>query len=98
METHHPSGQVVSDADCCTVGPGFESGEAMDVSKCIVPVRHVGILNSRRVASPLVRVKIPRSGPIKPEREKFYLTSIKWQTNKQKRRQLLWKQFNSGEG
>ncbi|GFU33823.1 hypothetical protein TNCV_2169881 [Trichonephila clavipes] len=53
-----PSGIVVRDADCCavTVGTGFDSREDMDVCKCIVPARHGGTLNSRRAASPLVRL------------------------------------------
>ncbi|GFV13120.1 uncharacterized protein TNCV_4070601 [Trichonephila clavipes] len=33
---------------------GSNSGEDMVVCKCIVPMRHGGTLNSRRVASPLV--------------------------------------------
>ncbi|GFU86294.1 hypothetical protein TNCV_369501 [Trichonephila clavipes] len=49
------SGIVVSDADCCSVGTGFEPGEGMDVCKCIVPARHGGTLNSHRAASLLVR-------------------------------------------
>ncbi|GFW34520.1 hypothetical protein TNCV_1463711 [Trichonephila clavipes] len=47
---------VVSDADCGAVGPGFESGEGMDVCKCIVPSLHAGTLNSCRAARPLVRL------------------------------------------
>ncbi|GFS57610.1 cullin-4A [Trichonephila clavipes] len=35
-------------------GLGSNPGEDMDVCKCIVPLRHGGILNSRRAASPLV--------------------------------------------
>ncbi|GFX85301.1 uncharacterized protein TNCV_2675761 [Trichonephila clavipes] len=46
---------VVSDADCCAVRPGFES-RRHDVCKCIVPSGHGVILNSRRAASPLVRL------------------------------------------
>ncbi|GFU05859.1 hypothetical protein TNCV_3394541 [Trichonephila clavipes] len=41
-----PSGIVISDADCCVVRPGFESGEDMDVYKCIVSLRHGVTLNS----------------------------------------------------
>ncbi|GFV62407.1 uncharacterized protein TNCV_4680191 [Trichonephila clavipes] len=37
------------------LGLGSNPGEDMDICKCIVPVRHGGNLNSRRVASPLVR-------------------------------------------
>ncbi|GFV67669.1 hypothetical protein TNCV_4623491 [Trichonephila clavipes] len=33
---------------------GSNSGEDMDVCKCIVPLRHGGTLNSRRAASPLI--------------------------------------------
>ncbi|GFV12592.1 hypothetical protein TNCV_4425451 [Trichonephila clavipes] len=35
-------------------GLGSNPGEDMDVSKCIVPLRHGGALNSRRAASPFV--------------------------------------------
>ncbi|GFU73113.1 uncharacterized protein TNCV_1354041 [Trichonephila clavipes] len=35
---------------------GSNPGEDMDVRKCIVPSRHGGTLNSRRAASPLVRL------------------------------------------
>ncbi|GFS48064.1 hypothetical protein TNCV_3599841 [Trichonephila clavipes] len=35
-------------------GLGSSPGEDMDVCKCIVSLRHVGTLNSRRAASPLV--------------------------------------------
>ncbi|GFX50460.1 hypothetical protein TNCV_770321 [Trichonephila clavipes] len=35
---------------------GSNSGESMDVCKCIVPSRHWGTLNSHRAASPLVRL------------------------------------------
>ncbi|GFW37966.1 hypothetical protein TNCV_4631671 [Trichonephila clavipes] len=48
--------RVLSDADCSAVGTGFESEEDMDVCKCIMPLRHGGTLNSRRAASPLVRL------------------------------------------
>ncbi|GFU16470.1 hypothetical protein TNCV_836451 [Trichonephila clavipes] len=37
-------------------GLGSNPGEDMDVCKCIVPLRHGGILNSRRAASPFVRL------------------------------------------
>ncbi|GFY07543.1 uncharacterized protein TNCV_3650501 [Trichonephila clavipes] len=37
-------------------GLGLNPGEDMDVCKCIVPARHGGTLNSRRTASPLVRL------------------------------------------
>ncbi|GFS80475.1 uncharacterized protein TNCV_3448741 [Trichonephila clavipes] len=53
-----PSGIVVSDAHCCAVGPGFESQRRPDVCKCIVPSRLGGTLNSRRAASPLVRLVV----------------------------------------
>ncbi|GFX30654.1 hypothetical protein TNCV_4861781 [Trichonephila clavipes] len=36
-------------------GLGSNPGEGMDACKCIVPLRYGGTLNSRRVASPLVR-------------------------------------------
>ncbi|GFT76084.1 uncharacterized protein TNCV_1255641 [Trichonephila clavipes] len=35
---------------------GLNPVEDMDVCKCIVPLRHGGTLNSRRAASPLVRL------------------------------------------
>ncbi|GFV70655.1 uncharacterized protein TNCV_3842341 [Trichonephila clavipes] len=38
------------------LGLGSNPGEDMDVCKCIVPSRHGGTLNSRRAASPLVRL------------------------------------------
>ncbi|GFW32357.1 hypothetical protein TNCV_675161 [Trichonephila clavipes] len=37
-------------------GQGSNPGEDMDVCKCIVPLRPVGTLNSRRAASPLMRL------------------------------------------
>ncbi|GFX49118.1 hypothetical protein TNCV_3077361 [Trichonephila clavipes] len=51
-----PSGKVVNDTDCRTVGPGFESLRCHGCFKCIVPSRHEGTLNYRRAASPLVRL------------------------------------------
>ncbi|GFU34324.1 hypothetical protein TNCV_1991201 [Trichonephila clavipes] len=44
---------MVSDADCCAVGTGFEPREDVYVCKCIVPSWHGGTLNSRQAASPL---------------------------------------------
>ncbi|GFY00692.1 uncharacterized protein TNCV_2140851 [Trichonephila clavipes] len=38
------------------LGLGSNSGEDMDVCKCIVPSRHEGTLNSRRATSPLMRL------------------------------------------
>ncbi|GFY26634.1 uncharacterized protein TNCV_2879621 [Trichonephila clavipes] len=38
------------------LGLGSYPGEDMDVCNCIVPERHGGTLNSRRAASPLVRL------------------------------------------
>ncbi|GFT28120.1 uncharacterized protein TNCV_645031 [Trichonephila clavipes] len=38
------------------LGLGSNPGEDMDVCKCLVPSRHGGTLNSRRDASPLVRL------------------------------------------
>ncbi|GFV37559.1 hypothetical protein TNCV_3172511 [Trichonephila clavipes] len=38
-----------------TLSLGSNPGEDMNESKCIVPLRHWGTLNSRRAASPLVR-------------------------------------------
>ncbi|GFU67775.1 uncharacterized protein TNCV_3134401 [Trichonephila clavipes] len=40
---------------------GSNPGEDMDVCKCIVPSWHGGTLNSRRAASPLVRL-VEREG------------------------------------
>ncbi|GFW06539.1 uncharacterized protein TNCV_2188721 [Trichonephila clavipes] len=45
-----PSGEK----DLKNKGLGSNTGEDMDVGKCIVPLRHGGTLNSRRAASPLV--------------------------------------------
>ncbi|GFU40738.1 uncharacterized protein TNCV_3230971 [Trichonephila clavipes] len=50
------TGIVVSDAGCGAEGMRSNPGEDMDVCKCIVPLRHGGTLNSRRAASPLVRL------------------------------------------
>ncbi|GFT09427.1 hypothetical protein TNCV_5062881 [Trichonephila clavipes] len=47
------SQRVISDADCCAVGPGTNPGEDMDVCKRIVPSRHGG---SYRAANPLMRL------------------------------------------
>ncbi|GFX71338.1 hypothetical protein TNCV_2453491 [Trichonephila clavipes] len=55
VESAHTSGRVVSSVDRGAVGPGFGSRRGMDVCKCRVPLRHGGTLNSRRVASSLVR-------------------------------------------
>ncbi|GFU41308.1 uncharacterized protein TNCV_3011321 [Trichonephila clavipes] len=38
------------------LGLGSNPGEDMNICKCIVPSRHGGTLNSRRAASPLVRL------------------------------------------
>ncbi|GFV43643.1 uncharacterized protein TNCV_2679441 [Trichonephila clavipes] len=38
------------------LGLGSNPGEDMDICKCLVPSRHGGTLNSRRAASPLVRL------------------------------------------
>ncbi|GFU07276.1 uncharacterized protein TNCV_2656021 [Trichonephila clavipes] len=38
------------------LGLSSNPGEGMDLCKCIVPSRHVSTLNSRRAASPLVRL------------------------------------------
>ncbi|GFW17697.1 uncharacterized protein TNCV_2652541 [Trichonephila clavipes] len=48
------SGIVVSDA--VPLGLGSNPGEDIDVCKCIVPSWHGGTLNSRRAASPLLRL------------------------------------------
>ncbi|GFT30493.1 uncharacterized protein TNCV_2377751 [Trichonephila clavipes] len=45
---------------CIVIGPGqglgSNTGEGMDVCKCILPSQHGGTLNSRRAAKPLVRL------------------------------------------
>ncbi|GFX41275.1 uncharacterized protein TNCV_2219731 [Trichonephila clavipes] len=46
-----PSGIVVSE-----LGLGWNPSEDMDVCKCIVLARQGGTLNSRRAASPLMRL------------------------------------------
>ncbi|GFT15946.1 hypothetical protein TNCV_3315121 [Trichonephila clavipes] len=49
---------------------GSNPGVDMDVCKCIVPSRHGCTLNSRRAASPLVRLrKGKRSGDLWPPPE-----------------------------
>ncbi|GFV37740.1 protein O-mannosyl-transferase Tmtc3, partial [Trichonephila clavipes] len=49
-------------------GLGSISAEGMDVSKCIVPLRHEGTLNSRPATSPLVGLgeREERWGPLTP--------------------------------
>ncbi|GFX46501.1 hypothetical protein TNCV_4549401 [Trichonephila clavipes] len=51
-----PMVAVASDNDYSAVGLGSNPGEVMDACKCIVPLQHGGTLNSRRAASPLVRL------------------------------------------
>ncbi|GFV31562.1 transposable element Tcb1 transposase [Trichonephila clavipes] len=51
-----PPIRLVSDTGYCAVGPGFKARRKHDVCKCTVPSRQGGTLNSRRVASPLVRL------------------------------------------
>ncbi|GFU85012.1 uncharacterized protein TNCV_1552761 [Trichonephila clavipes] len=53
---HSKSGIVVSNADFCAVGLVSNPGEGMDVCNFIVPLWHAGTLNSRRAASPLVKL------------------------------------------
>ncbi|GFT86458.1 hypothetical protein TNCV_3259551 [Trichonephila clavipes] len=50
------TGIVVSDTDNYAVGPRFESGEGMDIRQYKGPLRHENTLNSRRAASPLMRL------------------------------------------
>ncbi|GFX78240.1 hypothetical protein TNCV_5135871 [Trichonephila clavipes] len=50
------AGIEVSDADCYTVGPGFESRRRHGFCKCVVPLRHEGILNSCGAQSLFVRL------------------------------------------
>ncbi|GFT25063.1 hypothetical protein TNCV_179751 [Trichonephila clavipes] len=53
----HPSGIVVSDADCfLPQGLGSNSREGKEACKGIVPLRHGDTLNSPRAASPLMRL------------------------------------------
>ncbi|GFY17813.1 uncharacterized protein TNCV_1075481 [Trichonephila clavipes] len=49
-------GIVVRDADRCFVGPWFESGEDMDVCKCVVSSRHGGTVKRSRVAISIVKL------------------------------------------
>ncbi|GFX82722.1 uncharacterized protein TNCV_1193971 [Trichonephila clavipes] len=58
VDCSRPSSIVVSDADCGAVGAGFEPQRGIDVCKCIAPSRLEGTLNSRRAASPLMRLVI----------------------------------------
>ncbi|GFW99804.1 uncharacterized protein TNCV_3420331 [Trichonephila clavipes] len=50
------SSQRLATLTAVPLGLGSNPGEDMDVYNCIVPARHGGTLNSRRVASPLVRL------------------------------------------
>ncbi|GFV27256.1 hypothetical protein TNCV_3459511 [Trichonephila clavipes] len=52
---HAPQRPMVTSTGMGT-GMGSNPGEDMDICKCIVPARHGGTLNSRRAASPLVRL------------------------------------------
>ncbi|GFY24403.1 hypothetical protein TNCV_1014511 [Trichonephila clavipes] len=49
-----PSCIVVSDADCGAVWPGFDF--RLEFCKCILPSRLESTINSRRAASPFVRL------------------------------------------
>ncbi|GFX03718.1 hypothetical protein TNCV_2112901 [Trichonephila clavipes] len=51
-----PSGIMVSDADCCAVGPEFGSRRRHGCSKMYSASRQRGTLNRRRARSPLVRL------------------------------------------
>ncbi|GFY10661.1 hypothetical protein TNCV_2194821 [Trichonephila clavipes] len=52
-----PTGIVVlATLTAMSLGLGSNPGEDMDVCKCIVPSWHGGTLNSRRAASPLVKL------------------------------------------
>ncbi|GFV39544.1 hypothetical protein TNCV_1367851 [Trichonephila clavipes] len=43
-------------SDCVRQGTGSNSGESMDVCKCIVPLWHGGTLSTHRAASSLMRL------------------------------------------
>ncbi|GFU00194.1 uncharacterized protein TNCV_801731 [Trichonephila clavipes] len=49
------------------LGLGSNPGEDLDVCKCIVPSRQGDILNSRRAASPLVRLVEGGGRPLTPQ-------------------------------
>ncbi|GFU95089.1 hypothetical protein TNCV_4138731 [Trichonephila clavipes] len=57
MLIYHPSSTVVSNASCCAARPVFESRKGRDVccEKCLCGMG-TGTLNSRRAASPLMRL------------------------------------------
>ncbi|GFV46734.1 uncharacterized protein TNCV_1881931 [Trichonephila clavipes] len=52
----HPSGIVVSDADCGAVGPGFKSRRRHGCLQMYSTFVAWGTLNSRQATSPLVRL------------------------------------------
>ncbi|GFW36656.1 hypothetical protein TNCV_1956561 [Trichonephila clavipes] len=52
----NPSSIVVSDADCCVYGPGFECRRRHGCLQMHSAFVAGGTLNSRRAASPLVRL------------------------------------------
>ncbi|GFT47457.1 hypothetical protein TNCV_3749961 [Trichonephila clavipes] len=52
-----PSDIVVSNDVCCAVELGFESQRRHEYLQMLVPLRHGDTLNSRRAASPLVRLR-----------------------------------------
>ncbi|GFV16702.1 hypothetical protein TNCV_4418891 [Trichonephila clavipes] len=56
--------KLESDADCCAVGPGFESRIRHDVCKCVVPLRHGGTLNSHRATCPPMRLVKGKKGTL----------------------------------
>ncbi|GFU76022.1 uncharacterized protein TNCV_1540001 [Trichonephila clavipes] len=51
-----PGGILIQGPLRTSYASGSNPGEDMDVCKCIVPSQHGGTLNSRRAASPLVRL------------------------------------------
>ncbi|GFV76976.1 hypothetical protein TNCV_690461 [Trichonephila clavipes] len=58
------------------------SGEGMDVCKCIVPSRHGGTLNGRRVACPLVRLVAGEERWEAPDRSKVLSLKIEVESTK----------------
>ncbi|GFX94345.1 hypothetical protein TNCV_4293901 [Trichonephila clavipes] len=80
-----PSGVVVSDADCCAVGPGLEYRRRHGCSKMCSAFVAGGILNSRRAASPLVRLVAGNERPEKAEHLDAML--LRDRTNNNKKRE-----------
>ncbi|GFV42216.1 hypothetical protein TNCV_3164471 [Trichonephila clavipes] len=76
-EICHPSCIMVSDADCYAVGPGFEFRGTNGFLKCTVPVSHEVTLNSRRSASPLVKLLKGEDRGKAPDHPRVFSLKIK---------------------